>query len=155
MQDLVTTTRRRCHTSNMDARPPQGWNADLFEPLKAAGGKAYSNYAVGYNNVDVPSATERGIAVGNTPGDTQPVLEWQPDLCRRTVCAVHCRPGTSCLPCADHLLPHIGVLTETTAELALALTFAAARRVVEGDKFMRAGQYKGWLPNLFVGEPSL
>lgn len=46
----------------------QGWNADLFEPLKAAGGKAYSNYAVGYNNVDVPSATERGIAVGNTPG---------------------------------------------------------------------------------------
>lgn len=44
-----------------------------------------------------------------------------------------------------------GVLTETTAELALALTFAAARRVVEGDKFMRAGQYKGWLPSLFVG----
>ena len=47
-----------------------------------------------------------------------------------------------------------GVLTETTAELALALTFAAARRVVEGDKFMRAGLYKGWLPTLFVGAPS-
>lgn len=46
------------------------------------------------------------------------------------------------------------MLTETTAELALALTFAAARRVVEGDKFMRAGQYKGWLPNLFVGKSS-
>lgn len=46
----------------------QGWNADLFEPLKAAGGRAYSNYAVGYNNVNVPSATEWGIAVGNTPG---------------------------------------------------------------------------------------
>ena len=44
-----------------------------------------------------------------------------------------------------------GVLTETTAELALALTFAAARRVVEGDRFMRAGLYKGWLPTLFVG----
>ena len=44
-----------------------------------------------------------------------------------------------------------GVLTETTAELALALTFAAARRVVEGDKFMRAGLYEGWLPDLFVG----
>jgi len=43
------------------------------------------------------------------------------------------------------------VLTETTAELAAALTLAAARRVVEGDRFMRAGQYKGWLPNLFVG----
>ena len=44
-----------------------------------------------------------------------------------------------------------GVLTETTAELAAALTLAGARRVVEGDKFMRAHQYKGWLPDLFVG----
>ena len=43
------------------------------------------------------------------------------------------------------------MLTETTAELALALTFAAARRVVEGDEFMRGGHYKGWLPTLFVG----
>lgn len=33
----------------------------------------------------------------------------------------------------------------------MALTFAAARRVVEGDKFMRANLYKGWLPTLFVG----
>ena len=30
-----------------------------------------------------------------------------------------------------------GVLTETTAELALSLTFAAARRIVEADRFMR------------------
>jgi glyoxylate reductase len=30
--------------------------------------KVVSNYAVGFNNVDVPAATERGIAVGNTPG---------------------------------------------------------------------------------------
>ena len=44
-----------------------------------------------------------------------------------------------------------GVLTETTAELALSLTFAAARRIVEADRFMRGGQYEGWLPNLFVG----
>jgi glycerate dehydrogenase len=44
-----------------------------------------------------------------------------------------------------------GVLTETTAELAVALTLAAARRVAEGDAFMRRGLYKGWLPNLFVG----
>ena len=43
------------------------------------------------------------------------------------------------------------MLTETTAELAAALTLAAARRVVEGDRFMRGGMYKGWLPNLFVG----
>jgi hydroxypyruvate reductase 1 len=43
------------------------------------------------------------------------------------------------------------VLTETTAELAAALTLAAARRVAEGDAFMRQGLYKGWLPTLFVG----
>jgi glyoxylate reductase len=30
--------------------------------------KVISNYAVGFNNVDIAAATERGIAVGNTPG---------------------------------------------------------------------------------------
>ena len=45
-----------------------------------------------------------------------------------------------------------GVLTETTAEMAVALTFAAARRVSESERFMRAGRFEGWLPNLFVGE---
>jgi len=30
--------------------------------------RVISNYAVGFDNVDVPAATERGIAVGNTPG---------------------------------------------------------------------------------------
>ena len=44
------------------------------------------------------------------------------------------------------------MLTETTAELAASLTFAAARRVVEADVFMRAEKYKGWLPDLFVGQ---
>src|SRR5262245_42974598 len=30
--------------------------------------KVVSNYAVGFNNVDVRAATQRGVAVGNTPG---------------------------------------------------------------------------------------
>jgi glyoxylate reductase len=30
--------------------------------------KVVSNFAVGFNNVDVPAATARGVAVGNTPG---------------------------------------------------------------------------------------
>src|SRR5213593_1361242 len=30
--------------------------------------RVISNYAVGFNNIDIPAATERGIAVGNTPG---------------------------------------------------------------------------------------
>jgi len=45
-----------------------------------------------------------------------------------------------------------GVLTETTAQMAVALTFAAARRTGEAERFLRAGKYKGWLPTLFLGE---
>ena len=88
------------------------WGEELFGALKAAGAKAYSNYAVGFNNVDVDAATRHNIPVGNTPG----------------------------------------VLTETTAQMAVTLTFAAARRVGESERFLRAGQYRGWLPTLFMGE---
>ena len=87
------------------------WGDELFAALKAAGGSAYSNYAVGFNNVDVEAATRYGIPVGNTPG----------------------------------------VLTETTAQMAVALTFAAARRVGEAERFLRDGKYNGWLPTLFMG----
>jgi hydroxypyruvate reductase 1 len=87
------------------------WGEDMFAALKKAGGTAYSNYAVGYNNVDVDAATGNGIPVGNTPG----------------------------------------VLTETTAQMAVALTFAAARRIGEAERFLRGAKYKGWLPTLFLG----
>jgi hydroxypyruvate reductase 1 len=90
----------------------EDWGDELFAALKAAGGTAYSNVAVGYNNVDVDAATKHGIPVGNTPG----------------------------------------VLTETTAQMALTLTFAAARRTGEAERFLRAGKYKGWLMTLFLGE---
>jgi len=45
-----------------------------------------------------------------------------------------------------------GVLTDTTADLAFALLMAAARRVVEGDKFTRAGRWKTWGPTLLLGQ---
>lgn len=44
-----------------------------------------------------------------------------------------------------------GVLTETTADFTWTLLLAAARRVVEGDKMMRAGKYKGWDPLMLLG----
>lgn len=44
-----------------------------------------------------------------------------------------------------------GVLTETTADFAWALLMAAARRVVEGDVFARAGKWKAWSPTMFLG----
>lgn len=44
-----------------------------------------------------------------------------------------------------------GVLTETTADFTWALLLAAARRVVEGDKYMRAGKYKAWDPMMILG----
>ena len=83
------------------------------EFLDAAGPqlKVVSNYAVGFDNVDVPACTARGIPVGNTPG----------------------------------------VLTETTADLAWALMMAAARRVPEGDRYVRAGKWKTWGPMLLLG----
>ena len=37
-----------------------------------------------------------------------------------------------------------GVLTESTADLAWALILSTARRVVEGDAYLRAGRYRGW-----------
>lgn len=46
----------------------QDWGTELFGALSHAGGVAYSNYAVGYNNVDTKAATKAGIPVGNTPG---------------------------------------------------------------------------------------
>src|SRR5512140_61950 len=39
------------------------WDAEVLSALAGAGGKAYSNYAVGYNNVDVTAATAFGVAV--------------------------------------------------------------------------------------------
>lgn len=73
--------------------------------------KVVSNFAVGFDNIDVAACTARGVAVGNTPG----------------------------------------VLTETTADLAWALLMAAARRVVEGDRYVRDGQWKTWGPMLLMG----
>jgi glyoxylate reductase len=43
------------------------------------------------------------------------------------------------------------VLTESVAEHAVALMLAIARRIVEADKFMRAGKYISWAPMLFLG----
>ncbi len=45
-----------------------------------------------------------------------------------------------------------GVLTETTADFAFALLMAAARRVVEGDKVVRAGRWKTWGPMILLGQ---
>ena len=44
-----------------------------------------------------------------------------------------------------------GVLEETTADLAFALLLAAARRVVEGDRFVREEKWKQWTWNLLWG----
>lgn len=45
-----------------------------------------------------------------------------------------------------------GVLTETTADMAWAILMAAARRVVEGDKFTRSGRWKTWELMGFTGQ---
>ncbi|MFO8192414.1 MAG: D-glycerate dehydrogenase [Bacillota bacterium] len=44
-----------------------------------------------------------------------------------------------------------GVLTEATADLTMALILAAARRLAEGDRFIRRGLFNSWDPLLLVG----
>ena len=44
-----------------------------------------------------------------------------------------------------------GVLTETTADFAWSLMMAAARRIVEGDKEVRAGIWRAWGPEVLSG----
>lgn len=83
------------------------------ELMDAAGPQlcVISNFAVGYNNIDVPEATRRGVRVGNTPD----------------------------------------VLTDATADLAFALLIGAARRIVEGQDFVRHEKWKTWEPLGHIG----
>lgn len=45
-----------------------------------------------------------------------------------------------------------GALTEAVAEHTIALMLSLARRVPESDQYMRKGKFKGWGPELFLGE---
>jgi len=45
-----------------------------------------------------------------------------------------------------------GVLTETTADLAFALLMATARRIPEGDRAVRSGQWRTWSPLYMAGQ---
>lgn len=78
---------------------------------KLGGLKVISDFAVGYNNVDVKAATEKEIVVTNTPG----------------------------------------VLTDATADMVFGLLLAVARRIAEGDRLVRAGEFKGWTPLMMLG----
>lgn len=77
----------------------------------APGLKVISNFAVGYDNIDIAAATARKIPVGNTPG----------------------------------------VLTDTSADLAFALLLSAARRIVEGERYIKDGRWKTWSPSMLLG----
>ena len=44
-----------------------------------------------------------------------------------------------------------GVLTESTADLALALMLGIARRLAEGEAFVKAGEWATWEPGLMLG----
>lgn len=43
------------------------------------------------------------------------------------------------------------VLTDATAEIALSLILACSRRIVEGDKLVRKGEFTGWRPDFHLG----
>jgi lactate dehydrogenase-like 2-hydroxyacid dehydrogenase len=83
------------------------------EVLDAAGPQlqVVANVAVGYDNVDVAAARDRGVVVTNTPG----------------------------------------VLDGATADLTMGLVLAAARRIAEGDRFLRRGTPWVWGPRMLTG----
>jgi glyoxylate reductase len=74
--------------------------------------RVISQCAVGFDNIDIDTASQRGIKVGNTPG----------------------------------------VLTDATADFAFSLLMSAARRVVEGMDYVRAGKWKTWGLTLLLGQ---
>jgi len=43
------------------------------------------------------------------------------------------------------------VLTESTADLTMALVLSCARRLFEGESLLRKGNFKGWKPKLLLG----
>jgi len=45
-----------------------------------------------------------------------------------------------------------GVLTETVADFAMAMILAAARRLVEADRYTRSHRWRSWQPMLFLGQ---
>ena len=45
-----------------------------------------------------------------------------------------------------------GVLTETTADMGFALMMAAARRITEGEHYLRAGQWDRWAYDMLIGQ---
>jgi glyoxylate reductase len=44
-----------------------------------------------------------------------------------------------------------GVLTEDTADMTMALILSVPRRLAEGEKLVRAGQWTGWSPSAMLG----
>jgi glyoxylate reductase len=44
-----------------------------------------------------------------------------------------------------------GVLTEDTADMTMALILAVARRLVEGERLARSGEWPGWSPTSMLG----
>jgi glyoxylate reductase len=43
------------------------------------------------------------------------------------------------------------VLTEDTADMTMALFLAVSRRIAEGERVMRTGEWKGWAPTWMLG----
>lgn len=91
--------------------------------------------SVGYDHIDLKECAAKGITVGNTPG----YFQFLHPLPLRLFSSPSLLLPTKLIP-----LPH-RVLTETTAELAVSLLLAAARRIPEvcenGREVWRCG---GW-----------
>lgn len=121
LREFVTQNHSDIAVDYFEADPPGGICHGIIPTVvnrvgrdeidRLEGLRVIANYGVGYDNIDVAYARERGIVVTNTPG----------------------------------------VLTGATAELTWALILAVARRIGEGERLVRAGNWRGWTPTQLRG----
>ena len=60
-------------------------------------------------------------------------------------------PLAACAARGIRVLSTPGVLTDATADLALALLLAVTRRIAEGERLVRSGRWTGWAPDQLLG----
>lgn len=88
---------------------------------------------------------------------SEPLTEGDLELAPRLKVIGTYSVGTNHLPqaaCAARNISIVntpGVLTDATADLALALLLALTRRVAEGEALLRSGTWKGWAPDQVLG----
>jgi glyoxylate reductase len=123
--------------------------AELFDVVTNSGDTPMSPEALGAAMADcdvlVPTVTDRIDAdlLAAAPGRLRLIANYGAGVGHIDLKAARARGIT--------VTNTPGVLTEDTADMAMALILAVPRRLVEGDELVRAGGWTGWAPTSMRG----